>query len=298
MPKKKKARKPKITNLELGARILAVFLIIGACTTLLIWASRTEDSELAKSIREVFGLSEPVTPEPAVTPPPTPPPAPKVSEEAPPPPEPVVSPPQKIDITLAEMQQSPDLWPQTLNLTISRTVPIRCNGNEYGSLEFTPDMRLTVTSLEANGEVNGISNGNNISVHVQQTNLSEWFESAHGERFKLEPLPSQPEEAGADAGPRVGTPEGETAFWTDFQIWCKRNYDSISVEVAQNTLIFRWFQRADIETNYAAEARLIAEQYLKLRKEYGSDENYAPCEIRHPETDELLGSSSIFMPQL
>ena len=299
MPKKRKTNKPKTSNLVLTARIFAVFLFVGACgAVLFFWAAHTEDSGLAKSIREVFGLSEPVTPAPEIAQPVTPPPAPEVLPEPTPPPEPVEKPPQKIDITMAEIQKSPDLWPRTLNLTISQTVPIRYNGNTYGSLEFNPDMRLTVETLGANGEIIGTINGNYLRVSMEQTNFLSWFESTHGERFNLKSMPYEPEEADADSQPSLDTPEGEAAFWTDLRIWCKRNYGSISIEITENTLVFRWFQRDDIKVNYEAEARLIAEQYLKLRNKYGSNENYAPCEIRHPETNKLLGASSIFMPQL
>lgn len=300
MPQKKKTKKQKASRSETVLRALAIFLLIAALAGVLFWASSAEDSRLAESIRGMVGLPDPTDQEVEESVPVTAPAEPEVTE-APPPstePEPAEVPPPIRDITVGEVAQSRDLWPQTLDLTVSRKVTIRYNGNQYGFMEFTPESRLEVVSLTDNAEVVGTISGNSLTILLQNTDFTEWFETTHGDRFNLQPMPPVPETQELKTAPLVSASGAGDPFWTDLRIWCKQNYDSVLIEIGEDNIIFRWSQKDLTTADYNMEARTIAEKYLRLRIRDGSDENYAACEIRHPDTDELLGASSVFMPQL
>jgi hypothetical protein len=300
MSKKKKVRKSKVSRREKALRALAIFLLIAVPAGVLFWASIDEDSKLAESIRGMVGLPDPTNQPAEKSDPVTAPTEPEVTE-APPPlpePEPVEEPPPIRDITIEELAQAPDLWPRTLDLTVSRKITIRYNGNQYGFMEFTPESRMEVVSLNDSGEVAGTINGNSLTILLQNTNFAKWFETTHGDRFKLQPITPVPEAEYPETAPPLSAPGENATFWADLRIWCKQNYDSVSIEVGEDAIVFRWAQKDLTTADYNMEARTIAEKYLRLRIKGGSEENYAACEIRHPDTDALLGASSIFMPQL
>ena len=302
MPQKRKIRR-RASRLEKIQTNFTIVMLMVASAGAGVWLGNDQSSQLAQLIRQKTGLPEPPAQpasEPAL---PAPPPAPAEILPAPatlpePVEEPAPEPAPVPDITIAEIAQSPTFWPKALELTISREVTIRYNGQQYGVLKFTPDMRMEVDSLNADGEVDGSVNGTDLTLSLKNTNFIEWFESNHGERLNLMPIPSAEGPKDSDTLPRIGTPEGETAFQTDLLIWCKRNYDSVLIEVGADALVFYWEQENLKTADYEAVAREIAASYLKLRAKYGSDENYAACEVRHPETKRLLGTDSVFKPQL
>jgi hypothetical protein len=95
----------------------------------------------------------------------------------------------------------------------------------------------------------------------------------------------------------LGTDQGDAQFWSEMRIWCHQNYGSVSLEIGEDNLTFKWLPEEEVPIDYSLEAREIARKYLNLRNKFGSPENFAACEIRHPATDEFLGSSSMFIPR-
>lgn len=296
--------KNKAQRKALIRTLLLLALLILSGLGLVYWASFAGDSEFARSIRQVVGIPGPAVERPP--PPPSPPPvrveAPLVAEvlEAEPEPEAPAAPgPEPLPvITFSEICARPALWPKTLQLTLSKRVYIRYNGNVYGYMQFSGDMPLHVDALGAKGEVFGWIDGNYLSFLPDETNFEEWFRRTHGERYDLRPVEVEPARPGAEVRHKVGTPQGDADFWTEMRIWCQRNYDSISLQIEQDTLVFRWLPKEDAPIDYSLEAREIARNFLLKRSARGSNENYAACEIRHPVTGELLGASSIFIPRL
>ncbi len=271
-------------------------LILGAAA-FLVWASKATDSELAQSVRGMVGIKNPNAE------PPPPPPAPVVVEIPPEPVvvEPVVVEPEPIqlpEISYREIYQQRHLWPKTLNLNLSKRVYIRYNGNVYGYTQFSSGMELKVDGLSAKGEVFGTIDGNYLNFTIEETNFEEWFRTTYADRYVLLPIEIEPVSSGATARHKVGTPEGDADFWREMRIWCDRNYDSISLKIEDDTLVFRWLPQEEVPIDYAMEAREIARTFLMKRSALGSNENYAACEIRHPVSGELLGTSSIFIPRL
>ena len=289
--------KNKVQRRALIYTLLFFFIGGGACVLVLLWASQAEHSEFAKSLRRSIGLPEPEA-------------SPVVSESSPAPvetpadPEPPVepvevdAPPVIPTITIEEICRMRQLWPRELELVLKKQVSIRYNDNTYGYMEFTPGLKLKVDALKPNGEVLCLADGNYLSLSVHETNFIAWFNSKYGERYDLQPILYQREIRRPSSRQRIGTPEGDAAFWADLRIWCNQNYDSIAIQMSNDNLVFRWLPREDAPVNYEVEARMIAREYLLKRFEYGGHENYAACEIRHPVTGELLGASSIFIPRL
>lgn len=293
-------KKSQRNALLLTCLILGTFFAI--CVGFLYWAAQAPDSEMARSVRKAIGIPEPfVEPAPA-------PPAPKVVAEAPPEPESEPAPEPEIppepepaplpEITYAEIASRADLWPEMLRLELSKRVYIRYNGNVYGHMQFSSGMPLKVDALGKSGEVFGWIDGNYLSLSIEETNFEDWFRSEYAERYQLQPIQVEPVLAEGAARHQVGTKQGDAEFWTEMRIWCDRNYDSISLDIQEDTLVFRWLPNEDVPIDYALEAREIARNFLLMRAARGSNENYASCEIRHPVTDELLGASSIFIPRL
>lgn len=265
---------------------------------LLLWAAKSEDSKLAGKIRKTVGIQAPVvTP---VSPPPI------VVVEAEPEPMPVGVPepepasepePEPLpEISYKEVTQSKNLWPDILELKTSKKVTIRYQQQDYGYMEFTEGAVIEVHALKAPTEVYCSINGNFISLSIAETNFTEWFTNKYAERYALLAIP-QNDESGIQKNV-LDSAEGKATFWSEIRIWCHQNYESISLEIGEDQLTFRWLPKEDAPIDFQLEAREIARKYLLTRSKLGGTENYAACEIRHPTTDELLGSSSIFIPRL
>lgn len=277
------------------AGIFTVLVVFGAVLGLVVfWAFQTEDSEIAESIRKLFREAPPVEEEVVIQPEPEMP-----GEPAPvaPTPETPVVPPPVPSITMDEISRQKFLWPRNLSLTMDKQVPIRYNDKEYGFMEFSKGMPIHVDALTSNGEVLGKIDGNYLSLSVHETDFVSWFEGKYSDRYVLEDIVFDDLSRSSRARFRLGTEQGDAEFWSEMRIWCHQNYDSVSLEIGEDSLIFRWLPREDVEINYDAEAREIARKYLTLRNKFGSPENFAACEIRHPVTDEFLGSSSMFIPR-
>lgn|GEM_PF-830473 len=284
---------------------LVIVLLLSGGGGFVFWASTAQNSPLAESFRRVVGIPEPKA---ESAPAPAPPPEPGAVAEAPVAPEPepepvpeVVAEPEPAplpDITYAEIRRRSDLWPDALSLELSKRVYIRYNGNVYGHMQFSRGMTVDVDGLGPKGEVFGWIDGNFLSLSVAETNFEAWFRSTHGERYNLLPVEAEPGRSDPTVRHQIGTPAGDAEFWTEMRIWCARNYDSISLEIKEDTLVFRWLPKEATYIDYPMEAREIARNFLLKRAARGGNENYAACEIRHPVTDELLGASSIFIPRL
>lgn len=200
-------------------------------------------------------------------------------------------------MTMAEFCKRRPLWPSTLVLTMTKRLAVRYNGTEYGRMEFSEGMPIKVDALRPNGEVLGWIGGNFLSLSVHETDFVSWFEQSYADRFELEPVVFDDLRRFNRARYPLGTERGDTDFWSEMRIWCYQNYESVALEVAQDTLIFRWSPREDVPINYEVEAREIARQYLTLVHKFGGACNYAACEIRDPISDAVLGSSSVFIPR-
>lgn len=280
-------------------KTILFFLLIGcACVLVLLWAARAEDSSIAKSIREVIGIAAPASTQVVVEVAPPPPPVVKAAVEPvlesivvePPPPIPA--------ITFREICSQRHLWPDTLKLKLSKRVSIRYNGNNYGYMEFASGVSFRVDDLKPNGEIYGRVEGNYLSLSVLETDFEEWFSTNYGERYDLQLEVTDRVFRRSGAPHKLGTAEGDATFWAEMRIWCHQNYDSISLEIGEDSLVFRWLPTEEVPINFQGEAREICRVYLMKRATLGGNENYAACEIRHPVTNELLGSSSIFIPRL
>lgn len=263
-----------------------------------MWAAKSQDSELAEKIRSAVGIQAPEPIQTALKEEPTPPP---VIEPEPMPAEPIptvpVEPPPPQVITFSEIIKSSHLWPKTVALNHSKKVPIRYQDKIYGHMEFTADSEVEVVALTAPSDIYCIINGNHLSLAHEETNFTEWFAEKYAGRYELQTTDSTASTI-EDSTPDINTPEGKAEYTTQVRLWCHLNYDSISLEIGEDALIFKWLPKEETQVNYVFEARQIARQYLLLRAELGGNENYAACEIRDPVTNELLGASSIFIPRL
>ena len=164
-------------------------------------------------------------------------------------------------------------------------------------MEFTEGMVLKVDALQPNGAVMGWIDGNYLSVSVHETNFISWFEENYADRYVLEPVIFDDLYGQTRARYSLGTEEGDSAFWAELHIWLHQNYDSVSLVVGENSLVFYWIPKEDAPINFTIEAREIGRKYITLRNKYGSRENYAACEIRDPSSEQVLGASSIFIPR-
>lgn len=296
---KAKANKHAQERKALTKAVIFFLILSSACALLLIWAAKSEDSKVAQKIRNTIGIQEPspkhvpisvkeVPPTPAVT---KPEPISKPKPAAAPEPLPTPS------ITYREIAKSATLWPKTIALKKSKRVPIRYQDKTYGYMEFIEGTEVEVVALKEPSEIYCLINNNPLSLSVNETNFVEWFTEKYADRYELEAI--VPDNLNAEETvPKLGTPEGEADYLTQMRLWCHRNYGSISLEIGEDTLIFKWLPKEDAPINYQMEAREIAHKYLLLRAELGGIENYAACEIRDPTSNELMGASSIFIPRL
>jgi hypothetical protein len=293
-------KKKKLQRVALLETLLVSMLLGGVVVVVLVWAAKSEDSQLAASIRQLIGIP---APKPAVVVAPQPAPTPQVViEEAPPPadePEPFIAPePEPIpQITFAEVAAQKHLWPRQLTLKLSVQVLIRYNGKDYGYMEFPRGRTILVDGVLANGEIFCQIDGNYLSLSVYETDFYGWFKATHGERYQIQPVVVD-FGSRATAPYKLGTEKGDAAFWAEMRIWCQQNYDSVSLSIEEDTLVFKWLPKEDAPIDFPAEAREVARNYLLKRAKYGGRENYAACEIRHPTTGEVLGASAIFIPRL
>ncbi|MGJ8654232.1 MAG: hypothetical protein ACSHX8_13315 [Opitutaceae bacterium] len=294
MPKKRKHSKERSPLLIV---VIIMTLFFCSIALILIWSSKTLDSPLAEKIRNFVGIRA-VAPEVVEAPVAPPVEVVEIIEEPMPEPVPVIEePPPITPITFLEITRSKNLWPKSVKLKLSKQIPIRYKQLNYGYMEFSEDSTVTVQSLKAPAEIFGSVNGNFISLSVDETDFVEWFTEEYAERHVLQPI-AQNDDKESDSIPDIDTPEGEKAFWSEMRIWCHQNYESISLEVGEEGLTFKWLPREDAPINYQLEARTIARTYLLKRAKYGGTDNFATCEIKHPTTDELLGASSMFIPRL
>jgi hypothetical protein len=287
--------KKKPQRVALLETVLVLLTLAVSGTVFFVWLSKAEDSDLAGSIRRMIGMSSPVpevevvsAPSPVVAPlvvtPPMPEPEPEVVAEIP-------------KLTFSELAAQRDLWPDSLTLKLSVQVRIRYNGKDFGYMEFPKGRSVKVDALLSSGEVYCQVDGNYLSLSVYETDFYGWFKQTHGARYDLEQVVVD-FGTRASAPYRLGTPEGDAAFWAEIRIWCQQNYDSVSLKQGADSLEFAWLPKEEAPIDFAFEARELARHYLLIRAKYGSRENYASCEIRHPTTGELLGASAIFIPRL
>ena len=275
--------------------VIFFLILVGGCALVLLWASRSQDSEVAEKIRKTVGIKAPAPVSPEAEP--------SVSvasksmsntkPTAPSEPIPIPIP----TITFLEITRSPHLWPKTVALTKSKQVSIRYQDNNYGYMEFTKDSDIEVIALKAPSDVYCSINGNFLSLSVNETKFAEWFTEKYADRYVLEAIAPDALNAN-EATTDLSTPEGEKTYLNQMRLWCHKNYESISLEIGEDALIFKWLPKEDAPIDYQLEAREIARKYLLLRAELGGTENYAACEIRDPVTNELLGAGSVFIPRL
>lgn len=301
---KKKPQKTTEAQKALMKVIMFFMILASALVLILVWAATDGKSPIAEKVRKVVGLKA-IQQAPARTV--------EISESAPepepelqgaevaletetiapPPPDPL---PIK-EITYPEISRSKQLWPKTLELKMTKRVPIRYQDQEYGYMEFKEGLTVEVVALKAPDEIYCSVNGNFLSLSIEETNFFEWFRQGHGDRYKLKPFMRKPEKTNP-GGVDLNTDKGEAYYLTQMRIWLHQNYDSISIEARPDTLVFKWLPNESVPIDFGMEAREIARKYLLLRSELGGRENYAACEIRHPITDELLGASSIYVPRI
>ncbi len=262
---------------------------------LVYWAYQTEDSEIAKSIRALIdgfrSESEEEVEETELT---------EVEEEVvmlEPTQEVPAAPPPIQSISMEDISRQKYLWPKSLPLAVNKKVKIRYNEKEYGFMQFSEGMIIAVEALTSNGEVLGRIGGNYLSLSVHETTFVNWFEEKYEGKYELEPVVFDDLKRFSRVRFRLGTERGDAEFWSEMRIWCHQNYGSVSLDIGEDNLVFKWWPKEDVRVDYGAEAREIARRYLILRNKFGSPENFAACEIRHPITDEFLGSSSIFIPR-
>ena len=284
--------------------LFVLLLILGAAALFILWIAKSEDSDFARSARQFIGIPEPHPEVDPAAPERAPIDAsaqPEPSEPSEPQPKPEVIreelPPAISDITFEQVASRKQLWPRQLSLKLNVAILIRYNGNDYGLMKFPRGRTVQVESLMRNGEILCLIDGNYLSLSVYETDFYGWFKEKHGASYQLLPVTV---DFGSSAKVRhkLGTPQGDAAFWAEMREWCYRNYDSPSLVAEEHGLVFKWVPKEKVPINFVDEAREIARQYLLRRAKYGGRENYAPCEIRNPVTGEFLGAAAIFIPRL
>jgi hypothetical protein len=299
-----KKKKKKINKMQRRALLITglIFLLIGgAVAVVIIWSAKSEDSPLAESIRSLIGIPDPevtqVATQPMVQPVPVP--TPPEVDTIPEPEAVVEAEPEPLpEVTMADFSKQRHLWPESLKLRYTKQVAIRYNDQHYGFMEFAKDTLVVVDSFAASGEVFCVIDGNFLSLSVHETNFVHWFETTFADQYRLHPIIFDEHTVGTRSRFRLGTPEGDAAFWAEMRIWCQQNYESVSLEIGEDHLVFRWLPKEDVPIDFQLEAREIARNYLLKRAKYGGRENYATCEIHHPITGEVLGVSAMFIPWL
>lgn len=290
----------KRTKMRPEQRALLIVIILFISITsgligLVIWAINSDDSDSAATVRDIIGIqSEEIVveaPEP-----------PKevvevMPEPEPPMVEPTPEPEEPLKVTFSELASKSRYWPRQLILQTENRIEILFNGTSFGHLDFIPGSVINVYDISDPELISGtISTMDiNITIPATHTNLEEWFADFYEGKLELIPL------TGESAQPVLAENTDDfpkKSFMSDFKKWCYLYYESIDIEVTKDTLIFRWQMMDSGPVNYRSEARKIAYNYLNLQKQSGGGDNWAACEIRHPETDLVLGRASVFVPDI
>ncbi len=200
-------------------------------------------------------------------------------------------------ISFNRIVNSRTLWPSTLELRQTKQVEIRFNGKSYGDIEFLKGSIVEVQALKMPSEVVGILNGNYLSLTLSETNFEDWFRMQYSEYYDLKIDDLRVPEAVTVLLSDIDTAEGYKVFWRDLQYWCYVNYDTAQLTIEEDTLTFEWLPKENVPVDFRAEAREIARKYLLKKAEFGGEENYAACQIIHPDSGEQLGASFTFIPR-
>jgi len=294
----KKANKISEDKAETKAlwKTTTLFIVFGSLIFAIFWWARNDNqSEVAAKLRYLLGIElvEKSAPEPIPVP------VPPVIEPAPEPepPEPLVfeepeppEPPEPEALEWTEFKNRSSLWPRTLNITIDQEVTLTYHGNTYGEVAFKPGQALAVIGFSEDGYVFGRVGGNEMEVHVSATNFESWFENEHGENFVVSPPEKEIIRPASDF---------EDELITELRIWCLKNYKTPLIEINENNLVLRWHPRSrdEADANYSMEALSVARAYLRIQAKLGGSDNYASCEIRDPDSGQLMGSNGIFIPR-
>ena len=294
MPKAPNQDKKKKAESKALWTTTVVFIVIGSLLFVVFtWARTDGHSELAKKIRELTGIV--LITEQAPAPEPTPvvveTPVVEEPEPEPAPIEPVDPEPQEPEeLDWSEFRNKKSLWPDTLKISVDREVALNYRGNTYGEVVFNSGQLLNVSDISKDGFVSGRTSGIEMEVHVSATNFDSWFEKQHSEDYEI----TVPEKETAEP-----SDDYEDELITQLRIWCLQNYNTPLVQIKKDNIVMRLHAEADRDTNsnYAMEAMTVARAYLRIQAKLGGHDNYASCEIRDPDTDELLGSKGIFIPR-
>ncbi|WOO41721.1 hypothetical protein [Rubellicoccus peritrichatus] len=275
--------------------VLVVCLLFVSLTLTIIgvvyWAISDDDSESAATVRQLIGIQEKMPVEPPKPPVEVveviPEVEPMVEEPAEPPPPPKV--------TFSELASKSRYWPKELILETENHIEIIFNGQSFGHIDLVRGSTIRVESLSNPELISGVIADINVTIPASHTNLEAWFQDYYQGKLELIPLSrNRSEVLQEDAESSFS----ESEFLSDFKKWCYLYYESVDFELAEDTLIFRWSMKDSGLVNYRDEARRFARNYLNQQRSFGGLDNWAACEIRHPETDLVLGRASVFMPSL
>lgn len=269
-----------------------VFCLGAALAALIMWAKNDAASEAAQEVRDFIGLVDPIAE--VVEKPIIPTPQPVVVVSAPIAMEPLTPPaPSLIEISFQELVDNIRMWPRLLELTLETSVPILYSGNNYGQMRFVAGQTIQVESILRSAEIIGSVDGNYLSIPVGKTNLQQWFAEKYAKTHTLripESMPSNFDSVEGQDGAH------QVSLINDMRRWCYINFGACSFTITDDALVLRWLPQEDVPINFRAEAREVARKYLQFQAERGEVDNYAPCEIYHPSTGELLGAGSFFIP--
>jgi hypothetical protein len=263
--------------------------VVVAAALFVMWAKDDTETQLAEDVREVIGLSHPyveMPPEPVVMPDPV---------VEPVMPEPVVEVVQPralaTEMSFQAFVDQPDLWPESLELTLETSVPILYRERDFGTMRFVPGQTIAVETILDSKAVIGAVDGNYLIVPSEKTSLLPWFHDKYrGTYFMRYPgVFASPEATNDDGRFHVDLLEG-------MRKWCYLNYGDCTFQITDDALILRWRAQEDAPIDYRAEARMIAREYLERQAQLGASDNYAPCEIYDLSSGRLLGIGSFFIP--
>jgi hypothetical protein len=271
-------------------KLLVIFTCLALGAALFVmWAKQDTATELAKDVRVAIGL-----PHPSGALPPAP--VAEVVQAVPVVPEVVVevakARPLAIELSFQAFVGQPDLWPDTLELTLETSVPILYRDRDFGSMRFVSGQILEVETILASQQVVGSVEGNYLIVPVQKTSLMPWFQDRYrGTYFMRYPGVARVEDTATvdDGRFHVDLLEG-------MRKWCYRNFGDCTFEITDDALVLRWRPKEDAPIDYRVEARAIAREYLQRQAERGATDNYAPCEIYDLSSGRLLGIGSFYIP--
>lgn len=301
MPKdtKNSDKKKKAETMAIW-KTTTLYIVFGSLVFALFWWARTDgQSEVAWKVRNLLGIQlleealpepapEPVSPviepEPVVEPEPIAFEPPETTEPEPP------EAPEPEALKWAAFKDRTSMWPDSLQIMVDQEVTLTYRGNSYGEVSFNSGQALDVIGFSENGYVFGRSIGNEIEVHVSETNFGTWFESEHGALYEI----TYPERE------RISQPSDfDQELITQLRIWCLKKYNTPLIEINEKNLVLRIDPKGNERSSgsYALEAMSVARAYLRIQAELGGSDTYASCEIRHSGTGKLLGSKGIFIPR-